>query len=208
MANRGTRRPAEERRQEIVEAAVALADTVGLDRVTSRDVAAELGVASGLIHHYFPTVDDLVTAAFEQTAQTQHDEDERACRDLSPVDALQALVLRALDMATPAARIWMSAWVAAPRRPELSERVEKRMRAGLDLLADLLRRGHHAGVFQVPEPAVSALRILVLLDGVLVQTSMRSGTAYGDVHTLVWDTVEREVGLTRGRLRPDRANSP
>ena len=200
MANRGTRRSAEERRQEIVDAAVALADTVGLDRVTSRDVAAELGVASGLIHHYFPTVDDLVTAAFEQTAHAQHAADEQACRDLAPIDALRAVIMRALSMATPAARIWMSAWVAAPRRPELSERVEKRMRAGLDLLADLLRRGHAEGVFRVPEPAVSALRILVLLDGVIVQTSMRSGTAYGDVHALVWDTVERETGLPPGTL--------
>ncbi|WP_263455643.1 hypothetical protein [Streptomyces sp. LS1784] len=75
------------------------------------------------------------------------------------------------------------------------------MIAGLDVLADLLRRGHDAGVFFVPDPAASALRILVLVDGVLVQVSMRSETTYGDVHALVRDTVEREVGLPHGSLR-------
>ncbi|WP_066941361.1 TetR/AcrR family transcriptional regulator [Microtetraspora fusca] len=198
-----TRRPPEERRQEIIDTALALADTLGLDRITSRDVATTLGVTSGLIHHYFPTVDDLVVAAFAQTASAQNDQDRQACQSLPPTDALRALIQRSLSMGSANARIWMSAWVAAPRRPDLAREVDKQMIDGLDVLTDLLRRGHDAGVFRVSDPAASALRILVLVDGVLVQVSMRSETTYGDVHALVWDTVEREVGLPLGSLRPE-----
>ncbi|MFI9630605.1 TetR/AcrR family transcriptional regulator [Streptomyces sp. NPDC052042] len=197
-----TRRSPEERRREIIDAALTLADTLGLDRITSRDVANKLGVTSGLIHHYFPTVDDLVVAAFTQTASAQNDQDEDACRNLPPTDALRALLQRSLSMGSANARVWMSAWVAAPRRPELAREVDRQMIAGLETLTDLLRRGHDADVFRVPDPAASALRILVLVDGVLVQVSMRSETTYGDVHALVWDTVEREVGLPGGSLRP------
>lgn len=180
--------------------ALGLADSLGLDRITSRDVANALGVTSGLIHHYFPTVDDLVVAAFAQAAAAQNEQDRQAARDLPPIHALRAVVRRSLGMGGANARIWMSAWVAAPRRPELAREVDRQMIAGLDVLADLLRTGHDAGVFRVPDPATSALRILVLVDGVLVQVSMRAETTYGDVHSLVWDTVEREVGLPAGSL--------
>ncbi|MFF1400053.1 hypothetical protein ACFVZD_40485 [Streptomyces sp. NPDC058287] len=51
------------------------------------------------------------------------------------------------------------------------------------------------------DPKASALRILVLVDGVLVRTSMRGDAPYGDVHALVWGTVEREVGMPNRSLR-------
>jgi AcrR family transcriptional regulator len=201
MLKKGTRRSPEERRQEIIDAALSLADTVGLDRITSRDVADVLGVTSGLIHHYFPTVDDLVAAAFAQAAAAHTGLNRQALHELSPAEALTALVGRALAMGREAARVWMSAWVAAPRRPELAVEVDRRMLDGLDVLAEILRRGQADGAFRLADPVVSALRILVLVDGVLVQMSMRADTPYGDVHTLVWDTVEREVGMPNGSLR-------
>ncbi|MEU9290548.1 TetR/AcrR family transcriptional regulator [Streptomyces sp. NPDC048275] len=201
MLKKGTRRSPEERRQEIIDAALSLADTVGLDRITSRDVANVLGVTSGLIHHYFPTVDDLVVAAFAQAAAAHTGLNRQALHELPPAEALTALVGRALAMGREAARVWMSAWVAAPRRPELAVEVDRRMLDGLDVLAEILRRGQADGAFQLADPVVSALRILVLVDGVLVQMSMRADTPYGDVHTLVWDTVEREVGMPDGSLR-------
>ncbi|MET9080856.1 TetR/AcrR family transcriptional regulator [Streptomyces sp. NPDC004237] len=202
MPKKGTRRPPEERRQEIIDTALALANTIGLDRITSRDVAHALGVTSGLIHHYFPTVDELVVAAFAQAATSQNAQDEKACQDLPPVEALRALVQRSLGMGSSDARLWMSAWVAAPRRPELAREVDGQMLAALGILTDLLQRGHAQGAFHAPDPATSARRILTLVDGFLIQVSMRSDTADGDIDTLVWDTVEREVGLPQGTLRP------
>lgn len=202
MSKKATRRPPEQRRQEIVDTAVALANTLGLDRVTSRDVANELGVATGLVHHYFPTVDELVVAAFAQAATGQNEQDETACSTLPALDALRALVQRTLAMDSTDARLWMSAWVAAPRRPELAREVDKQMLAALDILTGLLAKGHALGVFDAPNPTGSAVRILTLFDGFVVQLSMRSHAAYGDIHSLIWDTVEREVGLPAGSLRP------
>ena len=208
VVSRGSRRPPEQRRQQIIDAAVVLADTVGLDRLTSRDVAGELGIAPGLVHHYFASMDDLVVAAFRQVVTAERDEIERTITALPPLPALCSYIARSLENSHLVARVWMSAWVAAPRRPELAIEIDRHMLEGLDQLTALLRRGVDAGVFRLTDPRVSAFRILVLIDGILVQVSMRAEKTYGDVDSLIWETVEREVGLPEGTLRTSPAVSP
>jgi len=200
VAAKGRRLSPQERRQQMIDAALDQADTVGLDRLTSRDVGAAVGVASGLVHHYFSSMDELIMEAFAQVANAEHDDMRSIVASLPTLPALCALVVRQLNIPTRHARIWMSAWVAAPRRPELAEEVDRQMVVGLDLLTGLLARGVDEGVFELTDPRASAFRILVLLDGVLVQISMRAQKSYGDVTKLVWESVEREVGLAAGTL--------
>ena len=58
----------DQRREAIVDAALAVARRQGLGATTVRDVAAEMGTSSGLIHHYFDSMDDVLAAAFERVA--------------------------------------------------------------------------------------------------------------------------------------------
>ena len=58
----------DDRRQAILDATLAVARRQGLGASTVRDVAAEMGTSSGLIHHYFDSMDDVLAAAFEQAA--------------------------------------------------------------------------------------------------------------------------------------------
>ena len=58
----------DERRQAIIEATLAVAERQGLGATTVRDVATEMGTSSGLIHHYFASMDDVLAAAFEHAA--------------------------------------------------------------------------------------------------------------------------------------------
>lgn len=200
MGTKGRRLSPQKRRQEMIDAALDQADAVGLDRLTSRDIGTSIGVASGLVHHYFSSMDELIVEAFAQFATAEYDEMRSVIGPLPALPALCALVARQLTLSSRTARIWMSAWVAAPRRPELAEEVDRQMVVGLDVLADLFARGVDEGVFELSDPRVSAFRILVLLDGVLVQISMRAEKSYGDVTKIVWEAVEREVGLAPGTL--------
>lgn len=52
-------------RQRIVEAAFATLSRLGYDRTAIKDIAAEAGIAPGLIHYYFRSKEDLVVAAIE-----------------------------------------------------------------------------------------------------------------------------------------------
>jgi AcrR family transcriptional regulator len=56
----GVGRPAQRSRAEITEAAVRLADRSGLDAVSMRHVAAELGTGAGSLYRYVDTRDDLL----------------------------------------------------------------------------------------------------------------------------------------------------
>src|SRR5512134_3409832 len=58
-----------DRREAIVDAAIAVALRKGLASTTVRDVAATMGTSSGLVHHYFASMDDVLAAAFERVAE-------------------------------------------------------------------------------------------------------------------------------------------
>ncbi len=57
-----------DRRDAIVAATLRVAVVKGLASTTVRDVAAEMGTSSGLIHHYFDSMDEVLAAAFERVA--------------------------------------------------------------------------------------------------------------------------------------------
>jgi AcrR family transcriptional regulator len=57
-----------ERRQRVIEAAMALADEGGYDAVQMRDVAARADVALGTVYRYFTSKDQMLAAAFAEWA--------------------------------------------------------------------------------------------------------------------------------------------
>src|SRR4051794_21027519 len=69
---RSRKRP-EERREEILSAAAAIALDEGLERITLRAVAGRLGVRPGLISHYFPAAEGLVEEAFVRAATVERE---------------------------------------------------------------------------------------------------------------------------------------
>src|SRR6187397_2393475 len=57
------------RRLLIIDATLAVMVRKGLAATTVRDVADEMGVSPGLVHHYFDSMDDLLATAFERAAE-------------------------------------------------------------------------------------------------------------------------------------------
>src|ERR671911_3127648 len=58
-------RQAAARREQILETALGLFAAQGFDGTSTRQIAKEVGVAEGLIFHYFPTKASLLTAILE-----------------------------------------------------------------------------------------------------------------------------------------------
>ncbi|MGI5439841.1 TetR/AcrR family transcriptional regulator [Streptomyces shenzhenensis] len=77
MTSRGpgkrVRKAPAERRNEIVATAARIGLTEGLECVTLRRVADELGVQPGLVGHYFPAADHLVAEAFTGATMAELD---------------------------------------------------------------------------------------------------------------------------------------
>ena len=55
----------EDRREQIIDAALRVFSQKGFERTTNKDIAQEAGITPGLIYHYFESKDELLKAAIE-----------------------------------------------------------------------------------------------------------------------------------------------
>jgi len=197
------RKPPAERREEIVATASRLAVAEGLERLTLRRVAEELGVVPGLVNHYFPVAEDLVAAAFGYAAAAEREGILRGIDPAAPPMAQMRYIMAHLldDSADAASLLWLDAWQATRNRPVLRAEVAAQMLGWQEGMIGVIRRGVAAGVFGVADPRRAAVRIMALIDGFSIQAAMRSRIAYDAVRDLVFETVARELGLPPGALR-------
>jgi len=193
----------DQRREAIVAAALVVAVRKGLASTTVRDVAAEMGTSSGLIHHYFDSMDEVLAAAFERVEA--HDLALSAgamAQTSSPVEALRVF----FRTYTPADKdwafqLWLDAWAEAARRPAVQATSRRLNLEWQGLLERTIVRGVAAGAFSCPDPASAAWRILSLLDGLALQVVAHATTISRD-EVVAWATgaAERELGLPGGAL--------
>ena len=87
------RKPAEDRKADIVEALLRLADRIGPDRLTTNDIAREVGVTQAAIFRHFPTKADLWSAVGEVIAERLHEAWTQAMTENeTPAARLRALI--------------------------------------------------------------------------------------------------------------------
>jgi AcrR family transcriptional regulator len=195
----------DQRREAIVDAALAVARRQGLGATTVRDVAAEMGTSSGLIHHYFGSMDEVLAAAFERAAGDDLAMAERAVAAATddPAGALRAFFgTYAPRDADPVFSLWLDAWSEAPRRPAV-QAVSRRLNLGWqDLLRRTIVSGVERGVFRCAEPSATAWRLLSLVDGLALQVVAHGTTVRReDVQAWTLAAAEHELGLSAGSLR-------
>jgi AcrR family transcriptional regulator len=159
------------RRQAIVDATLAVARRQGLGATTVRDVAAEMGTSSGLIHHYFESMDDVLAAAFEYAAGLDLARArERIAAESDPVAQLDGFI----ESYAPAQsdwtmQLWLDAWAEAARRPAL-QRVSRALnREWQGLVRAIIDDGVATGAFECADADAAAWRLLSVLDGLALQ---------------------------------------
>lgn len=197
--NRRVRKQPEERREEILSAAAAIALAEGLERVTLRAVADRLGVRPGLITHYFPAAEDLVCAAFTRAADGEREQLFPAEGD--PLSRLRRFVaVIGGDQSRDLSRLWLNARHLSRFSPVLDAAVieqEARNDAGM---VQLIQDGVAAGVFTADDPLRAGVRILMAVDGqsaYVNNTREAGGAVYPD---FVAETAEWTLGLRAGTL--------
>jgi AcrR family transcriptional regulator len=193
----------DQRRDAIVYATLAVAIEKGLASTTVRDVAAAMGTSSGLIHHYFESMDEVLAAAFEQVARQDLALSERLMAAAAGPTEAMAVFFRTY---TPVDKdwsfqLWLDAWAEAARRPALrkvSARLNLEWQA---LLERTIRAGVAAAEFRSDDPTAAAWRILSLLDGLALQVVAHGTTIdRGDVLRWAVGAAEGELGLAQGVL--------
>ena len=199
----------EDRRSAIVDAALTVARRKGLASVTVRDVAHEMGTSSGLIHHYFESMDDVLAAAFERVAGEELAETEAILAEAGgPVAVLAGF----LDSYAPVGedwsfQLWLDAWAEAARRPALRQASSRLNLRWAGLLEGAIRDGVRQGTFHCTDPTGAAWRILSVVDGLALQV-VAHRTIVDRKHMLAWaaTAAERELDLPEGSLEVNGSN--
>lgn len=198
------RKPPEERRAEILTTASALASAEGLESLTLRRVADELGVYPGLVSHYFQTVDELVVAAFRHAVTTESAECyAAAANEPTPLLRLRRLLVSLIGHERDGVSLlWLDAWSAFRHRAGLAVEVNRQMEVDKQRLGELVAEGVAVGQFHTADPTASAARIYAVIDGLAVLAAVGPDADYAAVHELVFTNAERELGVAAGDLHP------
>ncbi|MBB6403248.1 TetR/AcrR family transcriptional regulator [Arthrobacter sp. AZCC_0090] len=196
----GRKTPAE-RAAEIAEAAKEIALEQGLSAITLRNVAARVGVASGLVAHYQPNVDALVAGIFATIVAAETDEVSGLLDRLpTPLERLGMLLETLMDNSRiDVTAIWVEAWTLGRRNEALAACVREQMDAWQEVVQGVVEAGIVAGEFETFDASSVAWQILGMVDGLNAQALVR-WDGVSDRGTHLARAVEGMVGAARGSL--------
>ncbi|GIF12987.1 TetR/AcrR family transcriptional regulator [Actinoplanes teichomyceticus] len=88
----------DQRRSEIVEAFLTVVARAGLAAATSRAIAAELGIGTGALWHYFDGFDEVAAGAYRRITERTNDRIAVATAGLRGLDAVYAMLREILPL--------------------------------------------------------------------------------------------------------------
>lgn len=187
------------RREAILKAAAEIMVTDGFRAVTARSVAAGMGASTGIVHHHFASIADLVRAAWQYHTEALIEEFVEAAAGLSAEDAVELFME---DLISPGreshVQIWSDGWHEAQFDPEFAEVYAKVFGACRDCLADVIAAGRAAGAFRGDRgPVASALTIVTMAMAVSGLSAVRAPLLdRAQARTMLAELVGQELGYT------------
>ena len=169
-------KPAEQRRQEIVEAALALAAEQGVKRVTTQAIADRVGIAQPTVFRHFKTRDAIFSAAIDFLVTSMFKVLEVCFISKRPADErLQELITKQLG--------FISQQKGLPRllfsdrlhleSPVLKAAVQKVMTRYMGQIATLIKEGQDAGCFRSDlDPDEASRYVAALIQGLIMRWSI------------------------------------
>ncbi|MDR0836923.1 MAG: TetR/AcrR family transcriptional regulator [Propionibacteriaceae bacterium] len=161
-------KPVEERRQEIIDTALALFVENGFDKTQVADISKRMGVAQGLVYHYFKSKTDILYAVIDQLRAEQSANMQRL------LDTHAGTTLERLSLLFETRPDFEHYGQLIPslqsNRAVIEYCVQIMSEASLPLLVSLIEAGNADGSLNCEYPLETALFVLHGLGG-LVMTS-------------------------------------
>jgi AcrR family transcriptional regulator len=195
-------RQAEERRQEILAAALDTFAEHGYDGSTTREIARRAGVAEGLIYHYFPSKRALLDAMLRRYSLLPVIREMTETRPAgSPEQVLTHRVREfaaLLERRRPVVTVLLR---EAQVNPEVASAFAAVVQEGAGLLIRYLREQTEAG--QIRQNADLETAVLLLIKGHLVDQLLEAQPQASGGHTGTDTSLESSVRvLLHGLMRP------
>ena len=199
------RRKVDVRREEILRATCDEVARRGFASTRAADVANALGISTGLVFYHFESKDALLSAAFAYAAERDLARLDRAARGRGSARRRLARILMMYGPEGEAAgwALWVDAWSAALRSPEMAEVSRALDVRWKDTVAEVIAQGVASGELTCDDPSAAAWRITALIDGLAVQSTVHPGLlSTRRVNGWVRATAAAELGLEPADLRP------
>jgi AcrR family transcriptional regulator len=180
--------PAEDRREQLLRAALDVIVERGFADTRITDVAERAGTSPALVIYYFKTRDALLTEALRYSEDSWYAEGVKRLAEIHTAAAQLAAMIAMTLLPTPGQPdadpnrltewlLWLDLWALSPRSPgvaavrrEFDERWHRAIR-------DIVARGQEAGEFAGPgdgiDPDDFALTLAALLDGLAVRIALK-----------------------------------
>lgn len=177
------RKSKDERRAEVIEAALKLAAQVGPDRITAELIARELGVTQPAIFRHFPRKDDIWTATMDWLRGSLTGLWADAMADAPLAGRLEALIEAHLGFVDrhPAVPLVLLSPELQARHPAIGQAIGRMTGLFHGELARAVEDGMAAGALARDiEPGRAAWMVLTLVQGIALRWAA-SGRAFGIV---------------------------
>jgi AcrR family transcriptional regulator len=165
--------PDASRRREVLEAARQVIITEGLSATTMRKIATAGGFTTGVVNHYFPDKNAVITATFELSSTEWVDNLERLAAPARSVREKLAVVVEHIlptDRAEQEAwRMWIELFGLAGNDPTIRAQMLTTDERWELFVRNLVAECHREGVLDTPSMDVTAYTLLRLLDGLALR---------------------------------------
>lgn len=165
----------DQRKSEILDAAVQVIIEVGFTEMTVADVAKLAGVSTALVHYHFSSKVELITAALRVAC-----EDDRQLRDSvaegpgSVVHRIDRVLCGSLpgDGTDASWLLWIETWGETRRLPEIRQAMADLSDHEVSVLDRLFSDGEAAHEFVCADHVQAAWRLSALRDGLAIQQTL------------------------------------
>ncbi|HEY66092.1 MAG TPA: TetR/AcrR family transcriptional regulator [Caldilineae bacterium] len=167
----------EDRRTQILQAAMACFARQGYHRTTMDDIVHESGLSKGSLYWYFKSKKDLFLAIIDAWISDIN----RTLQELSQMEEMtwtdrlrRAAELIAMDIAKQRdfASLTMEFWAEMQQDEQVRERLVRIYNETLDVLQRFIAAGIKAGEFRPIDPRAAAAVLIAAFDGMMLQWSM------------------------------------
>ena len=161
-----------ERKRQLTEACAHLIATKGYSHTSVRDVASRVEISTGTLLHHFATKEDLLVGTLQHIGAEFLDDMERAIdgADAAPVK-LRRFTRAVLESPRHDIgwRVWIAFWHEASINPEIAPAAYGQSAMTEELLTRVIAEGQRAGQLRVTDPAMSAIELVILIEGCAVR---------------------------------------
>jgi AcrR family transcriptional regulator len=196
-------RTADQRREQMLRAALEVIDERGYPETRIADVAERAGTSPALVIYYFKTKNQLLTEAirFSEDRWYETGTSRIASIGTAPGRLEELVAMTCLPEADSQPNeswlVWLDLWAQAGRHPEVAGVRRKFDERWRETISSLVLEGQESGEFGQVNPDDFAVMMSALLDGFAIQIALDDPTVdEGRAFELSMRFAARELGFT------------